>query len=71
MSVIPDPWQLYPMPPEQVTAIQQHIAAREQAAVARTMRAAFEAAKGDPEQPIRGLIYLADSLRVDLDGETP
>ncbi|GAA0583097.1 hypothetical protein GCM10010172_80160 [Paractinoplanes ferrugineus] len=32
---LPEPWQLYPMPPEQTAAIEQHIARQAEAAVER------------------------------------
>lgn len=43
MTHLPDPWQLYPMPPEQVSAIQRHISHR-------VARAAIEAVQEDRER---------------------
>lgn len=56
MSALPEPWHLYPMPPEQSAAIQHHIDARIRHAEASTrqqiaddIRAELAADEADPD----------------------
>jgi hypothetical protein len=62
VTTLPEPWQLYPMPAEQVSAIQQHIARQAEVAVQRDRIAT---------RPNRAALYAAiDHAIVNMGGET-
>jgi hypothetical protein len=56
VSDLPEPWQLYPMPPEQIRAIERHIASQADLAVERERerltRLLSEAAAGRREYAV-------------------